>query len=440
MARLLSIGLALLLIGLAGCGVSSTEPPPAQARLLPDSDSAGNGSPAPVRAAVPEVPLLVPGVDPQGASLWIWGRYGNSATLRGRLSREIPERLPWVGADHIVAVASGLVQSLALLDDGTVWTWRDPAPYNALPTLVTPAPVPSAIDVIAIAAGDYHSLALRSDGTVLTWGSNLHGQLGQGTRHIAEQPAAVPVLRGATAIAAGANHSLALMDDGTVRAWGHGAQGKLGNGSVQISEVPVPVPGLDGVTAIAAGWAHSLAITEDGAVWTWGRDLIQVHEGTSGVLPGPTRVEGLGGAIAVAAGWGHSLALLDDGQVWAWGFNDYGELGDGSTADPCIACGLEAPSLPRGEPRPVIGLDDVVAISAGEHHSLALRSDRTVWAWGRNVFGEVGAPGMPYAIQHSSPRKVVSLDGVTAIAAHGAHSLAILGSSDRRLPAPRFKP
>jgi alpha-tubulin suppressor-like RCC1 family protein len=305
---------------------------------------------------------------------------------------------------------------------------------------VIPVPVRGAADVIAIAAGDHHSLALSSDGTVLTWGSNLHGQLGQGTRHVVEQRVALPVLRGATAIAAGANHSLALLDDGTVLAWGHGVQGKLGDSSTLTSEVPVPVPGLDHVTAIAAGWAHSLAITQDGAVWTWGRDLFQGPAATSGTLPGPTRVDGLGGAVAIAAGWGHSLVLLEDGQVWAWGFNDYGELGDGSTADPCTSCGLEAPSLPRGEPRPVLGLRDVAAIAAGEHHSLALRTDSTVWAWGRNVFGEVGAPGIPYTVWHSSPRQVVSLHDVTAIAAHGAHSLALLGGSDRRLPVSRFKP
>ncbi len=73
----------------------------------------------------------------------------------------------------------------------------------------------------------------------------------------------------------------------------------------------------------------------------------------------------------------HSLALKSDGTVWAWGWNGYGQLGDGTTTS-------------RYTPVQVSGLTGVVAIAAGYYHSLALKSDGTVWAWGRNVYGQLG--------------------------------------------------
>ena len=73
--------------------------------------------------------------------------------------------------------------------------------------------------------------------------------------------------------------------------------------------------------------------------------------------------------VAIAGGGDHSLALKSDGTVWAWGWNGYGQLGDGSTTN-------------RLTPVPVSGLTGVVAIAGGDYHSLALKSDGTVWAWG----------------------------------------------------------
>ena len=85
----------------------------------------------------------------------------------------------------------------------------------------------------------------------------------------------------------------------------------------------------------------------------------------------------IGGVVAIAGGGYHSMALKSDGTVWAWGANYYGQLGDGSTTN-------------RTTPVQVSGLTGVVAIAGGGNHSLALKSDGTVYAWGYNNRGQLG--------------------------------------------------
>lgn len=114
-------------------------------------------------------------------------------------------------------------------------------------------------------------------------------------------------------------------------------------------------------------------------------------------------------AEQVDGGYGHSLALRDDGTVWAWGANTFGQLGDGTGTD-------------RLDPVQVVGLTNIVAIAAGDYHSLALRSDGTVWAWGDNFYGQLG-DGTPTG--RIAPVQVVGLTGITAISAGVTHSLAV---------------
>ena len=124
---------------------------------------------------------------------------------------------------------------------------------------------------------------------------------------------------------------------------------------------------------ISGGGYHSLALKKDGTVWAWGHNEYgQLGDGTQtlGRLT-PVQVSGLSGVIAIAAGEYHSLALKSDGTVWAWGGNYEGQLGDGTTNN-------------KLTPVQVSGLSGVIAIAASYRHSLALKSDGTVWAWGSN--------------------------------------------------------
>lgn len=281
-------------------------------------------------------------------------------------------------------LAAGLYHSLALKNDGTVWAWG----YNNSGQLGNgtfsnsniPIQISSLASIIAIASGWSHSLALKNDGTVWAWGRNSSGQLGNGDTINSSTPIQVSSLIGITAIAAGSGYSFALKNDGTVWAWGHGSFGELGNGSFTNSSVPIQDSSLSGVIAIAGGAIHSLALKSDGTVWAWGyNNYGQLGNGTyiSGTCV-PLQDSSLSNVSSIAAGFFHSLAVKNDGTVWAWGSNSYGELG------------LGYPSGNAHAPLQVSIITDIVSITGGHGHSLAQKNDGTLLSFGKNSDGQLG--------------------------------------------------
>src|SRR3989304_536551 len=218
--------------------------------------------------------------------------------------------------------------------------------------------------------------AAAVSGTVWAWGGQT--ELGDGTVGDKKTPVQVSGLSGVTAIAAGRSHALAVKSDGTVWAWGLNSKGQLGDGTTTRRNTPVKVNGLTDVMAVAAGDSYSLALKSDGSVWAWGLndggELGYIIVNNSGMpvdySPFAAEVNYLVGVKAVAAGDSHSLALKSDGSVWTWGHNEHGELGDPALAN---------------SPIPVqVPVGVVKAISAAIGHSLAVKSDGTVWSWGTN--------------------------------------------------------
>jgi len=233
-------------------------------------------------------------------------------------------------------------------------------------------------------------------------------------------PVQVSGLSAVVAIAGGGEHSLALKSDGTVWAWGWGYYGQLGNGNFYTTgnqgvATPVQVSGLTTVTALAGGGGHSLALKSDGTVWAWGiGDYGQLGDGNyypSGVAT-PVQVIGLTGVAAIACGGHHSLALKTDGTIWAWGAGGNGQLGDGNFHPGVVATPVQ-----------VSGVTGAVAIAAGFSYSLALKPDGAVWAWGNGALGvdNFFPPGVATPIRACGVGQPVS-----AIAAAGAgHTLAL---------------
>ncbi|WP_129721376.1 RCC1 domain-containing protein [Xylanivirga thermophila] len=235
-------------------------------------------------------------------------------------------------------------------------------------------------DVVQIDTGEYHSMALKSDGTVWSWGRNSSGQLGDGGTTNRSTPVQVKGLADIVQISAGGSHSMALKSDGTVWTWGQNNHGVLGDGGTTNRSTPVQVKGLADIVQISAGGSHSMALKSDGTVWTWGENYGQIGDGTTEERHTPVQVvykpniSLLTDIVQISAGHSHSMALKSDGTVWAWGC---GMVGDGSIYG-------------QYSPVQVNDLTDVVQISAGDYHSVALKSDGTIWSWGRNSDGELG--------------------------------------------------
>ncbi len=296
--------------------------------------------------------------------------------------------------------------------------------------------------MLVVLASLSHALVLGADwasaasGSVAAWGYNADGELGNGSTSNSSVPVQVSgALSSVATVAVGEFGSMAVRSGGTVWQWGDNTYGELGNNTTTNSLTPVEVVGqggtgtLSGVKSVAQGVYHSLAVKSDGSVWSWGYDRdgeLGVNSTTNSSTPlevFPTGwADSTGEHVPIAAGAWHSLALKSDGTVWAWGQNGFGQLGINSTASNSTT------------PVEVVGaggtgaLSGVVAVAAGFESSAALKSDGTVWTWGYNGFGELGNNT---TTPSSTPVEVVGpggagvLSGVVAIAANYGDTLAL---------------
>ncbi|MCP5524754.1 MAG: tandem-95 repeat protein [Verrucomicrobiales bacterium] len=329
-------------------------------------------------------------------TVWAWGRNGNGQLGDGTTGQSVvpvPVQTPAAWAGHkVTGIAAGGLYTVALLDDGTVWAWGDNGNGqlgngshvvgggSEVPVPVLAPPAWAGHTVTAISAGYGHTVALLDDGTVWAWGSNDYGELGDGN---AAQPlVSTPVQvsetwagHKATGIAAGVNHTVALLDDGTVWAWGYNYYGELGNGTTVHSTIPVPVQAPAAwvghkVTGIGAGGYHTVALLDDGKVWSWGRnDSGELGNGSTGqwVVPAPVQEPGAWAGhtvIRTAAGYRNTMALLDDGTVWTCGYNEFGELGNGSTGQSAVPVPVQAPGAWSGQ--------RVIRLAAGAYHTVVV--------------------------------------------------------------------
>jgi alpha-tubulin suppressor-like RCC1 family protein len=321
-------------------------------------------------------------------------------------------------AGSVVSFGAQPASAQSAAQDGPwVWGWNAWGQLGdgTYTDVYAPAQVTGLSNVTDVSAGELSSVVVKSDGTVWGWGPNWNGQLGNGTNTDSNTPVQVSGLTDVKAISAGYVHNLALKSNGTVWGWGWNQNGELGNGTNTDSNTPVQVSGLTDVKAIAAGAYHSLALKNDGTVWAWGADGTgQLGDSTNpeGTYPNsniPVRVSGLTDVKAIDASGEHSVALKNDGTVWAWGWNYYGQLGDGTKVDSHI-------------PVRVSGLTDVGAIDAGWYHNAALKNDGTVWAWGWNYYGQLGDGT---SADSNTPVQVGGLSGATHVTVGSYHTAAL---------------
>ena len=320
-------------------------------------------------------------------SLWSWG-YNNRGQLGDGtiIDKSLPAR---IGTDtNWTAVSGGAHHAAALKSDGSLWTWGS----NASGELGDgtdidkhlPALIESGARWTAIATGNYFTVAVKSDGTLWLWSAAWAGQLGTDTNW--------------TAVSAGYYHALALKSDGSLWTWGNN------------NNTPTRIGTDTDWTAVSAEGFHFVALKSNGTLWTWGGNHRgQLGDGTNIDRNTPTRI-GDSDWKAVSAGALHTAALKSDGSLWTWGDNEYSQLGDGT-----VITNRNFPTR--------IGTDtDWAEIAGGGTHTLALKSDGSLWTWGYNNFGQLG-DGTD--TRKNTPTRIGTDTDWTAISSGAGHSLAL---------------
>jgi alpha-tubulin suppressor-like RCC1 family protein len=295
-----------------------------------------------------------------------------------------------------------------------------------------PRPPPGqtlAIDGHTLWADGWHSCA--NQGAVLyCWGQNFDGQIGDGSTVTAKLPRAVKGLNPNEmhTIGLGELTSCACDSTGQAWCWGRNLEGELGLGKASSnSQVPVPVPGLADCVQISGGHFHTCAVHADGTVSCWGSNSSgQLGLGSSTSIgncadsngsnmpcaTAPAVVPGLTDVVEVRAGEEHTCARKSDKTVVCWGLNYDGELGDGTKTN-------------RSSPVPVGGLDpDVTAISCGRWFTCGLHAAGTISCWGANDHGQLGRT----TSDTTRPGLVANITDAIQVESGNKHACAVTAS------------
>ncbi len=323
-----------------------------------------------------------------GDQLWTWGnndqgQLGNN----DRTTRSTPVTT-LLGGTNWKSIACSAEIISAIKTDGTLWTWG----LGAFGSLGVNDTESRSIPVTTFAGGtnwkqvsaNQHMAAIKTDGTLWLWGrTNGFGQLG--VNDTASRTTPVTTLLGGnnwkSVVSCGSFFTTAIKTDGTLWLWGRNSSGQLGVNNTTNRNTPVTtLLGGTNWKSVAGGDGHTIAIKTDGTLWSWGTNTsgqLGVNNTTSRSTPVTTLLGG-NNWKSIACGFYHTAAIKTDGTLWVWGSNTNGQLGVNNTT---------ARSTPVTT---LLGGTNWKSVAGGSFHTVALKTDGTLWSWGNNDFGQLG--------------------------------------------------
>ena len=332
--------------------------------------------------------------------------------------------LNWTTKGAVVSVVftSGLVTAKAVGTD-TVTATVTSGTGSAAVTVTGSTDLTVVAPWTNVSAGGDQTLARKADGNLYGWGSNLFGQLGDGTSTSRNTPTLVS--GGSTLwkqIATGDQFVIALRSDGTLWSWGLNQVGQLGDGTTTNRATPAKIGAATDWVFVAAGKRHAFAINSKGLLYGWGGNFNgQLGDGTTVSkfvpTPNPTTMStpnSSGAAVVAAKTWKsvvagdtHSLGIDTANGLYGWGGNASGQVGN---------------ALPADSLAPVkIGFSFWASVSAGGAHSAGIRTDGTLFAWGSNSNGQVGNRS---STNVTAPTPVTSATNWAVVSAGALHTMA----------------
>jgi alpha-tubulin suppressor-like RCC1 family protein len=363
-------------------------------------------------------------------------------------------------------IVSGLWHCIALKTDGTLWGWGN-NDYGQLTGTsnsygATPSQIGTANDWIDIHAGENFTIAIKSDGTLWGCGINSVGQCGAGQGVGTSGPYGYLIVTSLTQIGTdtdwaslgechGRSGTLAIKTDGSLWGWGNNNDYQLGriNGTFGNSPVFTPTrlltPNIPIVKA-SMGALHTMFLVDsdvpwqgvissgiesgeafgqtqllgsNGLLYTWGdarygvlgNGTYQTDALDDDVLS-PTVISSGVKWKDISVGSQHMIALKLDGTLWSWGLNTNGQLGKGTTTN----------NNANGTPVQIGSDSNWISVSAGDNHSLAIKSNGTIWAWGA---GSSGRLGVGDTTGRTSPTQIGSDSNWISVSGGSLHTLAI---------------
>jgi|TARA_R110000824_G_scaffold68765_4_gene177495 alpha-tubulin suppressor-like RCC1 family protein len=248
-----------------------------------------------------------------------------------------------------------------------------------------------------VGAGRRSTIAVKADGTLWTWGRNNYGQLGDGSVTYRCLPTQVGALEDWAQPSMAFESSGCVKTDGTFWTWGSSTNGVLGNGTGNGNDIssPVQVGSLTDWSLANFGSYHGMAVKTDGTLWAWGANYYgPLCQGNNTTTSSPVQIGALTTWLTVEGGYGFTTAIKTDGTIWAGGRNSHGQLGRGTTSTRETTIGQ------------IGALTTWSKVACTHSSAVAVKTDGTLWGWGRNNNGQLGQGN---TTDYSSPVQIGAL-------------------------------